>query len=218
MKENNDIPKISYCNALFSGDIVLFTGHKDGSVLIWKLKTKKYIKKKIFLPEYNYNYSFDFDINDIKKYELRREFEIITKVEQSDDMKIPIKFMKISNDLNYMIIINKNNNIFILSGKTEDNNNISNKENENKIIIDENKKKNICQICKKEYDEDIYLRNNNENNNIEVNNDEKDKKNNFEIADEKNLVDKKTKEKNKIYDENICINCQKDLENYLYII
>ena len=218
LKEKKDIPKISYCDALFSGDIILFTGHKDGSVIIWKLKTKKYNKEKIFLPEYNYNYSFDFDNKDIKKYELRREFEIITKVEQSDDMKIPIKYMKISNDLNYMLIINKNKNIFILSGKTEDDNNNSIKENENNIIIDENKKKNICQICKKEYDydEENNIIKNNNNNNIQDNKDEKEKEHDFEIVDKKILVDKIMEEKIKIDDENICINCQKELENYLY--
>jgi len=82
LKEYTDISKISYCFAIFSGDIILFTGHKDGSLIIWKMKTKKYAQNKKFLSEYYYNYSFNFDLTNIKNYELRRQFEIITKIEQ----------------------------------------------------------------------------------------------------------------------------------------
>ena len=42
-------------------------------------------------------------------------------------MKIPIKYMKISNDLNYLLIINENKNIFILNEDPDENiNNINN--------------------------------------------------------------------------------------------
>ena len=91
LNESYNISKITYCVSSFSGDILLFTGHKDGSVIIWKIKTIKSNEKDIFLHEYDYNYSFDFDKAKIKNYILRRKFEMITKVEQSDDMKIPIK-------------------------------------------------------------------------------------------------------------------------------
>ena len=147
LNESYNISKITYCVSSFSGDILLFTGHKDGSVIIWKIKTIKSNEKDIFLHEYDYNYSFDFDKAKIKNYILRRKFEMITKVEQSDDMKIPIKYMQISNDINYMLIINKNKNIFILSGKTDDENNINaKKESDNLDKSGENKKKIICKI------------------------------------------------------------------------
>jgi WD40 repeat protein len=217
LNESYNISKITYCVSSFSGDILLFTGHKDGSVIIWKIKTIKSNEKDIFLHEYDYNYSFDFDKAKIKNYILRRKFEMITKVEQSDDMKIPIKYMQISNDINYMLIINKNKNIFILSGKTDDENNInSKKELDNLDKSGENKKKIICKICKKEYEENQYEQNNLEN--LENKNEitKKATDSDFEIVDKFILYDKIIEDKGKIENENICINCQMNLENFLY--
>ena len=217
LNESYNISKITYCVSSFSGDILLFTGHKDGSVIIWKIKTIKSNEKDIFLHEYDYNYSFDFDKAKIKNYILRRKFEMITKVEQRDDMKIPIKYMKISNDINYMLIINKNKNIFILSGKTDDENNInSKKELENLDKSGENKKKIICKICRKEYEENQYEQNNLEN--LENKNEitKKATDSDFEIVDKFILYDKIIEDKGKIENENICINCQMNLENFLY--
>ena len=217
LNESYNISKITYCVSSFSGDILLFTGHKDGSVIIWKIKTIKSNEKDIFLHEYDYNYSFDFDKAKIKNYILRRKFEMITKVEQSDDMKIPIKYMQISNDINYMLIINKNKNIFILSGKTDDENNINGKkELDNLDKSGENKKKIICKICKKEYEENQYEQNNLEN--LENKNEitKKATDSDFEIVDKFILYDKIIEDKGKIENENICINCQMNLENFLY--
>ena len=218
----NSIPKISYCVASFTGDIVLFTGHKDGSVIIWKMKTKKCEENQdMFLKEYKYNYSFNFDFNNINKYELRRNFEIIVKVEQSDDMKIPIKYMKISNDLNYILIINENRNIFLLNEKNDDNNkNINEKKELNDTEIkpnnNENKfEKNLCSICQKEFDENNNFINT-DNHDISDNNEQKEKDNNLKILNKNELIDEKIEEKNKYKNNNICINCQNILEDYLY--
>ena len=220
LKEYTDISKISYCSAIFSGDIILFTGHKDGSLIIWKMKTKKFDQKKKFLSEYYYNYSFNFDLTNIKNCELRRQFEIITKIEQSNDMKTPVKYMTISNDMNYMLIINKNKDIFLLNGKIDnDNNKKDRKESENIIKKGENAKtkKIICNICKKEYTEKIQdLNNNIEKSEIQINNNEIRKVSEFEIVDKDELVDKIIEERSKIEDENICDNCKNNLENYLY--
>ena len=220
LKEYTDISKISYCSAIFSGDIILFTGHKDGSFIIWKMKTKKYEQNKKFLSEYYYNYSFNFDLTNIKNYELRRQFEIITKIEQNNDMKNPIKYMTISNDMNYMLIINKNKDIFLLNGKIDnDNNKKDRKESENIIKKGENTKRRkiICKICKKEYTENIEdLNNNIEKSEIQINKNEIRKESEFEIVDRDELVDKIIEERSKIEDENICDNCKNNLENYLY--
>ena len=221
-QEKNIIPKITYCIAAFTGDVILFTGHKDGSVIIWKMKTKKSKENNdIYLKEYNYNYSFNFDINDINKHELRRKFEIVIKVEQSNDMKIPIKYMKISNDLNYLLIINENKNIFILNEDPDENiNNINNKKeiNDFQIISTDNENENkirkyLCSICKNEFYEKNINNNNKDNPEIKK---KIEKKISFEIVDKDKLIEKIILEKTEFGDEQICINCKNKLEDYLY--
>ena len=217
--EKNIIPKISYCVAAFTGDVILFTGHKDGSVIIWKMITLKSKENKDeFLQEYYYNYSFNFDLSNINRYLLRRKFEIIIKVEQNKDMKIPIKFMKLSHDMNYLLIIYENKNIFILNKTAEENNNNINekKETDNTSSNNENKTKKIfCSICKKEFDDNHIIDNDIENFEIK-DNEEEEKDNNFEIVNKHEVIDKIIEEKNKFDNDNICSNCITDLEDYLY--
>ena len=217
LKAQKNIPKISYCTAIFSGDIILFSGHVDGTIIIWKLKTKKNnTQNNEFLPEYKYNYSFDFNLKDIKNYKLRRNFEIIKIIEQSDDMKIPIKFMKISNDMNYIIIINKRENIFILYGKEETNENKeNNNEKINSIINEEKKDKFVCQICQKEYEKISDEVNNNIESDKQKDDMTRRKSSNFEIIDKNEIIDK-ILEGDNLEDKNICLNCLKLLENFLY--
>ena len=218
----NIIPKISYCVAAFTGDVILFTGHKDGSVIIWKMITLKSKENKDeFLQEYYYNYSFNFDLSNINKYLLRRKFEIIIKVEQNKDMKIPIKFMKLSHDMNYLLIIYENKNIFILNKTAEENNNNNineKKEIDNALTNNENKtKKNFCGICKKELDDNHIIDNDKEENSEIKDNEEEEKKdNNFEIVNKHEVIDKIIEEKNKFDNDNICSNCIDVLEDYLY--
>ena len=217
LKEQKNIPKISYCTAIFSGDIILFSGHVDGTIIIWKLKTKKNnTQNNEFLSEYKYNYSFDFNLKNIKNYKLRRNFEIIKIIEQSDDMKIPIKFMKISNDMNYIIIINKRENIFILYGKEETNENKeNNNEKINSIINEEKKDKFVCQICQKEYEKISDEVNNNIESDKQKDDITRRKSSNFEIIDKNEIIDK-ILEGDNLEDKNICLNCLKLLENFLY--
>ena len=187
------------------------------------MKTKKSEENNdIYLKEYNYNYSFNFDINDINKHELRRKFEIVIKVEQSNDMKIPIKYMKISNDLNYLLIINENKNIFILNEDPDENiNNINNKKeiNDFEIISTDNENENkirkyLCSICKNEfYEKNINNNNNKENPEIKK---KIEKKISFEIVDKDKLIEKIIEDKTEFGDEQICTNCKNKLEDYLY--
>ena len=217
LKAQKNIPKISYCTAIFSGDIILFSGHVDGTIIIWKLKTKKNnTQNNEFLSEYKYNYSFDFNLKNIKNYKLRRNFEILKIIEQSDDMKIPIKFMKISNDMNYIIIINKRENIFILYGKEETNENKeNNNEKINSIINEEKKEKFVCQICQKEYEKISDEVNNNIESDKQKDDITRRKSSNFEIIDKNEIIDK-ILEGDNLEDKNICLNCLKLLENFLY--
>ena len=216
LKEYEDISKISYCLAVFNGDILLFTGHKDGSIIIWKMKTKRSDKDKKFLQEYYYNYSLNFDMTNIKDYELRRRFEIILKIEQNNDnTNIPIKYMSLSNDMNYMLIVNQNKNISVLNLKIEEDNKNEVKESHNNKAED-NTIINICNICKKEFRDSKLKLNNMDEPKIKENNKEIIKKSEFEIVDKDKIMVKIFEEKNKAEDENICDNCLKILENYLY--
>ncbi len=180
------------------------------------LKSKE--NKDEFLQEYYYNYSFNFDLGYINNYLLRRKFEIIIKVEQNKDMKIPIKFMKLSHDMNYLLIIYENKNIFILNKTAEENNNNINekKETDNTSSNNENKTKKIfCSICKKEFDDNHIIDNDIENFEIK-DNEEEEKDNNFEIVNKHEVIDKIIEEKNKFDNDNICSNCINVLEDYLY--
>ena len=162
-KEYNHISNITYCYAVFLFDVILFTGHKDGTLNIWKVENRtksdfsnerasyKSSNKNIkFLHEYNFGYSFNNDLSNMKDYQLKRRFEIVSNI--TIDINIPIKFMKMSNDMSYMILINKNKNIFILSYFEEENNKniISNNDNSSK------KKKIICSSCGKSIIDSFY--------------------------------------------------------------
>ena len=217
LKENYDIAKITYCLAVFIDDIILLTGHKDGSIIFWKMKTKKNDTNKKFLSEYYYNYTFDFDITNIKNYELRRKFEIISKIKYNDDIKVPIKYMNISNDMNYMLIIDKNKNVFILTGKVdEDNSKTEKKVSQDKNKDEEKLTKNICKICKKEYKKIISDINNNEKLNHKINGNEIKKELDFELDNKNEIINKINKENTEIEDENICDICKNKFDNYLY--
>ena len=80
-------------------------------------------------------------MTNFENYELRRKFEIMAKIKYSDEMKFSIKYMTISNDMNYILIIDKNKNVFILDGKLDDEN--------NKKIVDN-------QVAKKRFDSSQY--------------------------------------------------------------
>ena len=169
------------------------------------------------MDEYRYNYSFDFDISNIKNFQLRRKFEIITKIEQqSDEMKIPIKFMKISSDLNYIIVINKKENIFILDWKEDIIENKDINEKSDSIMNKEIKEKFICQICKKAYEKNHEEVNNNIKEFKNQENKDSRKPSEFEIVDKEELIDKIIEDNYTSEDKNICLNCKKSLENYLY--
>ena len=181
------------------------------------MKTKKNDTNKKFLSEYYYNYTFDFDITNIKNYELRRKFEIISKIKYNDDIKVPIKYMNISNDMNYMLIIDKNKNVFILTGKVdEDNSKTEKKVSQDKNKDEEKLTKNKCKICKKEYKKIISDINNNEKLNHKINGNEIKKEHDFELDNKNEIIKKINKENTEIEDENICDICKNKFDNYLY--
>ena len=217
LKENHDIAKITYCIAVFTGDIIVLTGHKDGYIIFWKMKTKKKNNNNKFLSEYYYNYTFDFDVTNIENYELRRKFEIIAKIKYSDEMKFSIKYMTISNDMNYILIIDKNKNVFILDGKLDDENNkIEKKDSQNKNKDEEKEIKNICKICKKEFKDNINIMNNSEKLNFNINGNEIRKELELEFVNKNNIINKINEENAGIEDNNICDNCKNKYNNYLY--
>ena len=223
---HNDISYITHCVGIFLYDVILFTGHKDGSIYIWKVINRNHSeifgeknhsivnenKNKSFLKEYKYGYSFNFNSKDIKNFELQRKFDIINNIKIEQNNNYPIKYMKMSNDMSYMIVLTENKKIFILSSFDEDNN------NSNNDIGNTNKKKKIyCCWCKKEI-EDSYFRTTYITSIKNIKNDD----NEFEIIDTledyKINEDEERNKKKKDYTY-ICEECKKKLvniENYLY--
>ena len=242
-----NIENITYCVAVFLYDVILFTAHKNGSIYIWKVQNKNTTEKfderessifnnnnksksskssKSFLPEYDYCYSFNFNINNIKDFEIQRKFDIVSQI-KIDKNDFPIRYMKMSNDMSYMIVINENKNMFILSNFEEDNNVNINNNNDNGYYLSLNKKKKIyCSWCSKEI-EDCYYR---ATYITSIKNIKNEDNNDFEIIDGMNLFidhEENIKEEEKKKEDNkkgkdytyICEECRQKLghvENYLY--
>ena len=125
------------CEAAFLYDVTIFTSHKDGSIYIWQVKNKdieekfdervSYIfnkkKSKFFLPEYKYGYNNilkGFNETKIDEYELQRKFEMISQVNVSLKGNNYFNFMKISSELDYMILFDTEKNMYILSNIEEE--------------------------------------------------------------------------------------------------
>ena len=150
----DNIANITCCKAVFLYDIILFTAHRDGSINVWKIKNKNisekfderisYIfnsKKSIsFLPEYEYGYNSKHNWNNkfkISDYELQRKFENVNKINGKEESKTYYNFMKMSNDLDYIILMDNQKNLFIFTTNFE---NI-------KKTAHKNKNKDRCYNC-----------------------------------------------------------------------
>ena len=134
-KENDDLYKITCCKAVFIYDVILFTAHKNGCIIIWKIINKDSEKNlyseynnKEYLQEYKYGYNFRNYMNSgikLNKVELRRKFAEIWRREFFDNKKSKSKnnyftFMKMSNDMNYMILLDNEGNMYKMT--SSDNN------------------------------------------------------------------------------------------------
>ena len=169
-KEYNNLSKIKYVTACFIYDVILFTAHDNGYITIWKVKNKNVMDNynerisyvfnknitKSFLSEYNYaydlyyyenNHLIDFSNKKIRnEYELKRKFDIVSQIKINDKLNKPIIFMKMSTDMNYMIILDEEMNIFLLSNFDDY---IDNNTGEKRISIKKKEKKqHICTWCK----------------------------------------------------------------------
>ena len=158
---------ISCCRAVFIYDITLFTTHKDGFFIIWKIKNKDVEEKNLdsfmnddndksknkkFLKEYKYAYNYRNYMNSgikLNEFELRRKFEEIDGIKIPKDAKnktnsIYFNFMKMSNDMSYMILLDNDKNVYILTN-IED---FFNKKKGSFMIMKKSKPK--CMHCGKE--------------------------------------------------------------------
>ena len=262
-KVHESLTKIESCRAAFLYDIILFTGHENFSIIIWKVKNKNMLqnfnervsylynnnKSKFFLNEYYYNYDFDLDDKtynyNIQECELRRKFEIVSQIKMEDNLnKLSIKYMKLSQDMSYMIILDNKKDIYILSNFddykeefTSSNNNLIVNTNNNNIFGYFKEKKMYCISCCKEIKGDYYrasrfqsfsnfLSEEIDNNNIS-NNSEEDlysEKNDNEIStnsNQNNINDKEEEEETNDKEKTnyICEECKLKLintESYLY--
>ena len=247
-KENSNIYKIKYVTACFIYDVILITGHEDGSIIIWKVKNKNvfnnynerisYIynnnNSQSFLSEYNYafdlyyyeNHNLDYFSNKkiISEYELKRKFDIVSQIKVNEKTNIPITFMKLSRDMNYMIILDEKMNLYIVSNF--DDYNLENSLTEKKISI---KKKPCCIWCKKVMNNDYFRAtqltsiSSFDMNDLNFENISENMRNNTEDIQYKNQLDSiddtnnnNNKEKKGSF---LCEECKQKLahtENYLY--
>ena len=121
---------ITCCRAVFIYDVILFTAHKDGTIIIWKVINKDLNdidndlpKNKIFMKEYLFNYNYRDCANvsiKLGQNELRRQFEeILIKQlhthKKSKMISSYVTFMKMSIDMDYMILIDNEKNLYILT-------------------------------------------------------------------------------------------------------
>ena len=146
-KNNETLYSITCCKAVFLYDVILFTAHKDGCIIIWKIRTKISNSKKPILEEYSYGYNtknFRHNKAKVKNYELQREFEKIRTIYCRDDSKTYFNFMKMSSDLNYMILIDNKKNLYIMTNK---------KENFTLKSFHKIKNKDKCSYCNKNVNE-----------------------------------------------------------------
>ena len=213
-KMNEIYSRITCCRAVFLYDIILFTTHKDGSVIIWKIINKNVTEKfderisyvfnrkksKFFLPEYTYGYNSKhnrFNESKIREYELQRRFEIVGKINYREEPKTYFNFMKMSYDLDYMILFDNKKNLYVLTNKDDDSSKKSSHKN----------KKDRCYNCnKKLIDEGIrptLIMTNTFAGSLDINS--------FEIVNHE--------DENNTGDKLICEECKQKLEhteNYLY--
>ena len=127
-KEYKDYYSITCCRAVFIYEVTLFTAHKDGSIIIWKIINKD-IKENFdnktdkFLKEYKYGYNYRNYMNSgikLKEFELRRKFEqigigTISKEKKNKSTQHYCTFMKMSSDMSYMILLDNDKNIYIMN-------------------------------------------------------------------------------------------------------
>ena len=210
-KIHENLYNITCCKAVFINEITLFTGHKDGSIIIWKINNKNTTEKfeerisfvfnskksKFFLPEYSYGYNSKhnrYNEGKINEYELQRKFEIVSKICLNKESQNYINFMKMSKNLDYMILFDNEKNLYVLFSNLDD---IS----KNNIV--KKKSKDKCSNCnKKLIDQGIRPTLVNINEDLCENN-------SFEIIGEENSHDKDV----------ICEECKQKLqhtENFLY--
>ena len=162
-KVNESLSEITCCTAVFLYDVILFTGHKDGYIIIWRISNKDTSEKfdervsfvynktnsKFFLSEYNYGYNSKDNKEKINEYELQRKFEIISTINIDNNSLKSLNFMKINSKMDYMLVIDNNKNLYILSNF--DKINEKSERRGSKII-----KGRECSVCQKEIIDDFF--------------------------------------------------------------
>ena len=248
-KVHESLSKITCCVAAFLYDVILFTGHEDSSIVIWKVKNKNTsdnFKERIsylynnnstnfFLNEYYYNYDFDLDDTDnsynIQECELLRKFEIVSQIKMKEELtNLSINYMKMSQDMSYMIILDDKKDIYLLSNfydYKEENSGLNSKESSTNIFGYFKEKKIYCASCCKEI-EDTYYRasrfqsiSNIRDDSIDISSESKQtpiKKENESTNNSKNVQNDKDEDNSKDINY-ICEECKLKLintESYLY--
>ena len=165
-KAFNSLSPITCCTAVSLYDVVLFLGHQERYITIWKIvnrdqnedlfdRTSHTFNKKTskyFLNDYNYGYNINDKAEKKGESELIRKFDIVTRIDYESeeiDKNVYFNFMKMSHDMSYLILIDNINNFYVLNytkDKKEINNNTL-----KKILADGS----YCVICKRDLSERI---------------------------------------------------------------
>lgn len=199
-------------------DVTLFTGHKNGNLIIWKVKNKdvnsqfdqrlsfqyNQFSSKSFLEEYKYAYKKN-RIENLEEYELKRKFDIIITMNMSEIATSPLIYMKLSFDMTDMVIFDKEQKVYMLTGNLKDN--ILNQESPQKPPEEDNDIFNfdtakLCKCCGKEISDSFEERESMFNDNII----------------ERGQEEEKVKITNKETDDNLCEECSQVLNNSDYFL
>ena len=128
-KEYEELYSITCCKAVFIYDVILFTAHKDGSIIIWKMLNKDTDEilssdnnQKEYLKEYMYGYNYRNYNSGIKLSEvnLRRKFVESCRTKITEENNNYCTFMKISNDLDFMVLLDNERNMYIMTNSDKD--------------------------------------------------------------------------------------------------
>ena len=125
-KSSYELYPIIYANASFVGDCTLFLSHQDGKISFWiiidkNIKCEKHNRysinnyndnKEKILNDYRYAYNDNSKIKNNEDRKLMRFFNLVHLI--CHPKKIPFIFMKINDEKNYMLLIDKEYNFFYL--------------------------------------------------------------------------------------------------------
>ena len=118
---------ITCIDASYYNEVLLFTGHKNGKLIIWKIRNKdsqtnfnqrvsfqfNQGTSKYFLEDFKYAYK-RVRIDNKEDYEMRRKLDIVITIDVNESNPSPLMYIKLNYDMSQMIIFDKNSYVYCL--------------------------------------------------------------------------------------------------------